>query len=380
MSAQYDKSARVLLNGNITLRSPELFLYASLMYAKGGSFEKAAEAMLLAIEAGMTNWNILAKDRALDTVRYSTHWPGIESGLQNMREYLSEPSNFQVSIRPLERFLTISEKMENEDYTSQAFKKFVLEGSAGVRDFYVVSYKNIENATRVVQDSFQIYQTLHEILQTGALDSIEKSIKEHIITFSKHFEDGTYPPVYLMPGIFKSGGTATNTGLFIGVEKVIQNSTLRNDRVDFTSARKSLEDIPYTVFHELMHFQQAYGNDEPGKVIYKVLEEGSATFLTTLFTDGSIDSISFAFLRNESNMKIALKRLKKDLYTENVSNWVYNEGSPEWPTDIGYHLGAEICRSYYLRQTDKRLAIHRLLRTDDLTEIISSSKYAWLLD
>ena len=111
-----------------------------------------------------------------------------------------------------------------------------------------------------------------------------------------------------------------------------------------------------------------------------MIEEGSATFLTTLFTGGNIETMNAKFLRDEANMKMALNKFKEEMFTDETSNWVYNDGSQDWPTDIGYQFGAEICRSYYISQPDKRQAIEHLLTSDNLIEIIEGSEDSWLID
>ena len=377
---QLNKSAQVFLDGNSMLSSPEIFLFASLMYAKAGAIEEAANAMIESIDAGMANWNILAKDQALDTIRYAKRWPEIESRLDSIRKQLADPASFQVRIRPIERFLAISPTMDKQDYTYQALEQFILEGSPGVKDFYEKGYKSIDRTLTIVQDSFHIYQKLKDVYQLGTLDSLGNMVEQYMLEFSRDFENGTYPTVYLMPGIFSSGGTASNAGLFIGVEKSLQNHMTRGSAVDTSVTRQMVESMAGTTFHELMHFQQTYPNGDQGTVLYKVMEEGSATFLTTLFTGGNIETVHAEFLRDEANMTKALSKFKEELFTKSVSNWVYNEGNQDWPTDIGYQLGAEICRSYYINHSNKRQAISQLLTTDNLVEILRGSEYSWLLD
>jgi len=375
-----NQSAQVFLDGNALLAAPEIFLYASLMYAKAGNVEAAASALIRSIDTGMANWNILAKDQALDTIRQAKNWPEIKSKLDSIQRELADPANFQVSVRPLERFLAISPTMDKQDYTYQALEKFVLKGSPGVRDFYQKGYRSVDQILSVVQDSFHVYQELKNVYQLGALDSLGTIVEQYMLAFSKNFENGTYPTVYLMPGIFTSGGTASNVGLFIGVEMSLQKHVPHHSTVDKNILSQMIKGMAGTTFHELMHFQQAYSNADPSTVLYKVIEEGSATFLTTLFTGGNIEIVNAEFLRDEANMKMTLSKFKEEMFTNEISNWVYNDGSQDWPTDIGYQFGAEICRSYYINQPDKRQAIEQLLTSDNLVEIIEGSQYSWLID
>jgi hypothetical protein len=59
---------------------------------------------------------------------------------------------------------------------------------------------------------------------------------------------------------------------------------------------------------------------------------------------------------------------------------MYNYGAvKEEPADLGYWIGAEICRSYYEQAKDKRDAVRNIATLGDIEKILRESKYAWLL-
>ena len=370
-------AAEKFIEQNSVLQSPELYLYATLMYAKAGKQDVAAKTLIRSIKAGMINPAIIDKDRALDTIQTASIWTEVASLLDNIRDSLSSPANFQVSLEPLDQFFQNTECLP--DYNSDCFSSFVTASPGAVRDYYVLVYKQVDETVQTVRDSAAAYSQLRDLYTLGAFDSLSATVTDHILKFSNQFLEGTYPPVYLMPGVFTSGGTASNAGLFIGVETFLDGLVSSNghnhDREEELVAR-----MVNTIFHELMHFQQSYSGNDPSTVLYKIIEEGAATFVTTLITGGNTDRISSEFLRAEANLNYTLDRLRNDLNSQNTKDWVYNQPEKGWPKDIGYQIGAEICRSYYLNADDKQVALRTLLRNNDVVTIIAGSEYAYILE
>ena len=64
------------------------------------------------------------------------------------------------------------------------------------------------------------------------------------------------------------------------------------------------------------------------------------------------------------------------------SQWLYNYGGGggERPADLGYWIGAEICRSYYGNAKDKREALRDIVTLVNAESIVRNSRYASLLD
>jgi len=64
-----------------------------------------------------------------------------------------------------------------------------------------------------------------------------------------------------------------------------------------------------------------------------------------------------------------------------ASNWLYNYSRvTDEPADLGYWIGAEICRSYYTQSPDKKKAVSEVVTLRAMPDIVRHSQYAWLLD
>ena len=49
------------------------------------------------------------------------------------------------------------------------------------------------------------------------------------------------------------------------------------------------------------------------------------------------------------------------------------------PADLGYWIGEEICRDYYIRAKDKQVALNNILTLLDPESIVRNSRFAYLL-
>jgi uncharacterized protein YjaZ len=102
--------------------------------------------------------------------------------------------------------------------------------------------------------------------------------------------------------------------------------------------------------------------------------------MTELVAESSINAYSkrWADARHDE----LFQRLARDLAEkpDETSKWVYNYNSvKDEPADLGYWIGAQICRSYYDGSKDKAAAIRNIVRLDKMEEIVRGSRYAYLL-
>ena len=77
------------------------------------------------------------------------------------------------------------------------------------------------------------------------------------------------------------------------------------------------------------------------------------------------------------------RQFAQDLITtpNATDKWLYNYNSVagDQPADLGYWIGEEICRDYYVRARDKQAAINNIVTMLDPEAIVRGSTYTWLL-
>ena len=139
--------------------------------------------------------------------------------------------------------------------------------------------------------------------------------------------------------------------------------------------------LPLIVVHELTHTQAVgEGRGKVPKMLADCVGEGAADFMTDLVSGSSINAHvkEWADPRKEE----LFQRLARDMAAkpDDTSKWMYNYGSSgDEPADLGYWIGAEICRSYYAQAKDKAQAVRNVVTLRNIEEIVSNSEYAWLL-
>ncbi len=363
-----------LSRGNAELRSSELYCYGSFFASRADLPDLAAEFLDSAIDAGMDNPNILGKDPVLDTLRNSKDWPRLRNRLERIAADLKRPENFAVHSGPVDEFWNAYDKARSDrPNAKKIYGDYILHGSDPVRDFYSISYKDVDaivSETLGVSDS--VYISARDAVTARSLAPIEKGATEMMLRLHKIYPTTVFPKVYVMMGIGRSGGTLTNLGLFIGAEKFIDGSG---------NLDKGMKN---TILHELVHFQQNYRDSENSDtVLGRSVQEGVCDFIVGLCGESYTEGKVVADFDRDYDKKYVLGEFKKDMFTKDLSKWMYNGDkgeNPKMPPDMGYKLGKAICASYYDNSTDKEKAVFELLNTDNFGAILSGSDFGYLAE
>jgi len=150
----------------------------------------------------------------------------------------------------------------------------------------------------------------------------------------------------------------------------------------FRRAMGSADHIPLIVVHELTHTQKRRsGQMKLAYLLDQSIEEGAADFMTELVASSSINAYNKEWA--EARHDELFQRFAADLKAKpnDTSQWLYNyRGGNDQPADLGYWIGAEICRSYYANAKDKREAIRNIVTLVNTESIVRNSRYASLLD
>ncbi len=171
------------------------------------------------------------------------------------------------------------------------------------------------------------------------------------------YKEAVFPPTYFVIGAFNSGGTSSENGLIIGVE--VQNK---------------LENIPYIVAHELIHFNQNY-SDSKNTLLKQSIIEGSADFIGEMISEKHINEEAFKF--GNKNEKQLCSEFVKIMDDSKYHGWLYGSKGKEKgrPNDLGYWIGYKISESYYNKSDNKKDAIHHILNIKDFKAFLKESDY-----
>jgi len=188
------------------------------------------------------------------------------------------------------------------------------------------------------------------------------------------YPDAVFPDVYLMIGKMNSGGTYTENALLIGVDMygLTPNTPMEELSDWLKKVLKPIDEIPYIVAHELIHYQQKYPKERT--LLGSAIGEGSADFVAELIAGKHINDHLHEFGNPKENELWA--EFKRSMTTNDTSLWLYNGGKiKDRPADLGYYIGYKIAESYYKNAPDKNRAVKDILEIKNFDEFLTASRY-----
>jgi predicted Zn-dependent protease DUF2268 len=288
------------------------------------------------------------------TIKYFLLMVSITYGLTcfGQSTFESDPLKAEFISTDIPNFWKAFDQMESD---KNPFRDYLEKGSVGLKDFIpnrIESPKKLLKITRKRKADYEAkrensYQIIHQT----------NRIRNFYQTFKDLYEEAVFPPTYFVIGAFNSGGTSSENGLIIGVEK--QTKT---------------ENIPYIVAHELIHFNQNYPGSE-NTLLKQSIMEGSADFIGELISEKHINEEAFKF--GNKNEKQLCSEFVKIMDDNKYHGWLYGSKGKEKgrPNDLGYWIGYKISKSYYNKSDIKKDAISQILNIQDFKAFLKKSGY-----
>ncbi len=381
---RFDEIAREIVEANIDLKSSELYMEAASLYQLANKLDSTVFLIHKAIDHGMANPAILKQYPGLIELN-TKEMRHLKKRLDSLEVKLHNISNFTLEMRSMDQFWPYFEEAKaNPDSAKQYLKNYILQGPPEIRDYYAIRYYNLENMFgQMINGSPKYYTYLRGYLKKQSVEGLKQQTELAMQTFKTLYPKAVFPKVYMVPGLLNSGGTASEMGLFIGGDMYGRSDGMPVMELNDwqKEAIMEIKMLPQLIIHELMHFQQNYGDKvNRDKVLYKIIEEGVCDFLVELSTGIPMQSAQLDYLNSLENFELISVDLQQELFSEDLSNWLYNGGSIEdRPHDLGYALGYLISKSYYQNAVNKKKALENLLTTNDMRSILEASDYAYLL-
>ncbi|MEJ2584334.1 MAG: DUF2268 domain-containing putative Zn-dependent protease [Robiginitalea sp.] len=375
-----------LRRANKDLQASELYVQAAYAYWEAGDPEAATTMLHRAIDRGMSNPKVLEKFPKTGQKPEGTAWKHLLQRLDSIQTQLKKPSNFDLKTASMDAFWPYFERaMADTSQARRHLKAFIFEGPQEIRDFYVVRYGSIDNMYgQMINAAPGYYRYLKSRFQPDSLKGFRETILESMERFREQYPKAVFPKVYIVPGILNSGGTATEMGMFLGGDMYGRSPQMPVEYLtDWQAgAIMAFSDLPRLTMHELMHFQQNYGDTGKRETLLSaVIREGVCDFMVELSSGQPMSNENLTFLEDPANEAWIFGELQQELTGDDYSKWLYNGGSIEdRPQDLGYTVGYLICKSFYEQSPDKIKAVDELLNTDDFNKIVRNSEYAYLLD
>ncbi len=378
---QYREFANKLYRNNRDLKSSEMYVYAAWMYSQAKLMDSSALMVNLAIDNGMSNPKILSKfgiESDLNFIRVQKRLDSIQNELKNI-------NNFDIELGSMQEFWTYFDRAKADTSNANSiFKEFVFSNHRELRDYYTIRYNNLDAmTTQIIKDTPEYYTYLKTQFKKDSIYALKSRVTEWMTNFKSIYKDAVFPKVYIVPGLLNSGGTASEMGMFVGGDMYGKSDDMpMQGMTDWEKgAISNTSDLPKLIIHELMHFQQNYGDEDNAQnVLGSVFMEGVCDFMVELCTGSELNNENTEFLKDPTNLKMVCDDFIEDRYTLDYSKWLYNGEIEDRPYDLGYTFGYLISKSYYNNHKDKIQAIYDLLNTDDYKSIYKGSDFAYLLE
>lgn len=175
--------------------------------------------------------------------------------------------------------------------------------------------------------------------------------------------DARLPTVTILVGRGRPVGVGTADAVMIGLEALCAWTVPEPDSEDR---------FVHVIAHEYAHAQQP-DEEAGGTVLKAALTEGVAELVAEL-TTGSVAYRHLDRYARGREFEIETEFLRDVDTPATGSAWVYNGlGTADRPGDLGYWVGYRIAKAYYLRASDKRAALRRLLALDDPAALLAES-------
>jgi hypothetical protein len=268
--------------------------------------------------------------------------------------FSSNPDSSVFLTKDINNFWNAFEHFKKDTSINIFGTEYIDIGSAGVHGFIPNRIKSAENLFTVVKRKTADYERVKK--STLRISEKEKQCRSIFYALKYWYPSAQFPPVYFVIGAYNSGGTFNEEGLFIGAEM-----------------QADINNIPYIVAHELIHFQQKNWMEYP-TLLQQSIIEGSADFVGELISGVNTNKTANDYgNKNEDRLcREFVARMDSTDYTD----WMYSvSGKDDRPNDLGYWMGYKITEHYFNNSTDKRQAIKEIFDIKDFTIFLKKSSY-----
>jgi hypothetical protein len=285
-----------------------------------------------------------------------------------------DPNDAKIITSDIQNFWRAYDQAKPENQVEVFEREYLNRGSEGLQDFIKLRITSADALVKTINRNPKYYASIRE--STQRVEAMQAKIRACFYALKYLYSDAVFPDVYFVIGRMSSGGTLSKRGLLIGTE--MHGRTARTPEDELSEWHKQvlrpIEDVPYIVAHELIHYQQKNVLQLKKNLLYQSLHEGSADFIAELISGGNINPHLHAY--GNPREKQLWEEFKQEMDGTDFGKWLYNGVNiKDRPADLGYYMGYKIVESYYNQMKDKRQAIKDILEIKDFTGFLKASLY-----
>lgn len=251
--------------------------------------------------------------------------------------------------------------------------EYLRKGSRGLKEFTANRIGSACDLVDVIERRPKYYASLRETSLRA--HTFREPMRIVFRKLKEHYPAAVFPDVYLLIGRMNSGGTYTQNALLIGVDMYgLTPETPKEELSDWLKqVLKPVDEIPFIVAHELVHYQQKYPGDR--KLLGSAIAEGSADLVAEIISGKHINHHLHEWANPRERQ--LWNEFQRSIATNDASLWLYNGGTiRDRPADLGYYVGYKIAESYYRNAADKKKAIKEILEITDFEAFLKASRYS----
>lgn len=284
-----------------------------------------------------------------------------------------DPNAVQIVTSDIDLFWKAFDKAKPENSLYVFRDEYIRKGSSGLKEFTAYRIGSSCELVETIEARPKYYASLRE--PSLKAHSFKEPMRAAFRNLKNLYPDAVFPDVYLMIGRMNSGGTYTANALLIGVDMYgITPTTPKEELSDWhKQVLKPIDEIPYIVAHELIHYQQKYPKADRS-LLASAIGEGSADFIAELIAGKHINHHLHVF--GDPRERELWSDFKRSMAANDTSLWLYNGGKiKDRPADLGYYMGYKIAEAYYKNASDKKQAVKDILEIKDFNEFLKASRY-----
>jgi len=237
---------------------------------------------------------------------------------------------------------------------------YINKGTKGLKAFMVARNYNAKLWVALIRKYPKFWNSIRP--NTLTVKSYSAEIEKSIVRFKELYPGLKEAKMYFTVGGLRSGGTTMNDMVLVGSEIATGNAS--TDVSEFTNnwlagvfRNQQADNLVNLNIHEYVHTQQKGG--DPKILLGQAIKEGACDFIMELVIDKPLQNNYIVYGReHEATLK---EEFKGDMFSSNISDWLYNGSNAKTVADLGYFMGYIICKAYYNNSRDKKRAIKEII-------------------
>ncbi|RQO33026.1 hypothetical protein DBR39_24155 [Chryseobacterium sp. KBW03] len=267
--------------------------------------------------------------------------------------FTSDIDNFWVAYDSIQKTNNHSQKMDliKRLYTDK--------GTEGLKTFMKVRDYNDTVFVNIIDKYPKFWNSIRP--NTLAIKTKTNELEASVAKLKQLYPELKEAEMYFTIGGLNSGGTVSGNKVLVGAEIATglpstDVSEFQDDWLKGVFAEQSLDNIVSLNVHEYIHTQQT-GNRR--RVLSQSIKEGACDLIAELVMNTTLER---KYLSYGAAHSAEVKDLfKKEMFTGNFRNWLYNGRQKGESADLGYYVGYEICKLYYQNAKDKKQAVRDII-------------------